>query len=95
MELWVGCIAGALEESEYREKLARAGFASIDVEPTRVYKMEEAHEFLEAAGLDADTVGPQIDCKFISGFVRATKPAPQAARWPRAESRGCGRSCCG
>ena len=95
MELWVGCIAGALEESEYREKLARAGFASIDVEPTRVYKMEEAHEFLEAAGLDADTVGPQIDGKFISAFVRATKPAPQAARWPRAESRGCGPSCCG
>ncbi len=95
MELWVGCIAGALEESEYREKLARAGFASIGVEPTRVYKMEEAHEFLEAAGLDADTVGPQIDGKFISAFVRATKPALQAARLPRAESRGRGPSCCG
>jgi len=95
MELWVGCIAGALEESEYREKLARAGFASIDVEPTRVYKMEEAREFLEAAGLDADTVGPQIDGKFISAFVRATKPAPQAARLPRALSGGHGPSCCG
>ncbi len=95
MELWVGCIAGALEENEYREKLARAGFASIDVEPTRVYKMEEAREFLEAAGLDADTVGPQIDGKFISAFVRATKPAPQAARLPRALSGGHGPSCCG
>jgi ubiquinone/menaquinone biosynthesis C-methylase UbiE len=79
MELWVGCIAGALEEHEYREKLARAGFESIDVEPTRVYKMEEAREFLEAAGLDPETVGPQIDGKFISAFVRATKPASKAA----------------
>jgi arsenite methyltransferase len=79
MELWVGCIAGALEENEYREKLARAGFNSIDVEPTRVYKVEEAREFLEAAGLDADIVGPQIDGKFISAFVRATKPASPAA----------------
>jgi arsenite methyltransferase len=86
MELWVGCIAGALEENEYREKLARAGFESIDVEPTRVYKVEEAREFLEAAGLDADTVGPQIDGKFISAFVRASKPASKAAC--------CGPACC-
>jgi arsenite methyltransferase len=86
MELWVGCIAGALEENEYREKLARAGFASIDVEPTRVYKVEEAREFLEAAGLDAATVGPQIEGKFISAFVRATKPASAAAC--------CGPTCC-
>jgi arsenite methyltransferase len=86
MELWVGCIAGALEENEYREKLARAGFNSIDVEPTRVYKVEEAREFLEAAGLDAAIVGPQIDGKFISAFVRAAKPATAAAC--------CGPSCC-
>jgi arsenite methyltransferase len=86
MELWVGCIAGALEENEYREKLARAGFASINVESTRVYKLEEAREFLEAAGLDAETVGPQIDGKFISAFIRATKPAAPAAC--------CGPSCC-
>jgi arsenite methyltransferase len=86
MELWVGCIAGALEENEYREKLARAGFNSIDVEPTRVYKVEEAREFLEAAGLDADIVGPQIDGKFISAFVRATKPASAATC--------CGPACC-
>jgi arsenite methyltransferase len=86
MELWVGCIAGALEENEYREKLARAGFASIDVEPTRLYKIEEAREFLEAAGLDAATVGPQIEGKFISAFVRATKPASAAAC--------CGPTCC-
>jgi arsenite methyltransferase len=86
MELWVGCIAGALEEDEYREKLARAGFNSIDVEPTRVYKVEEAREFLEAAGLDADIVGPQIDGKFISAFVRAAKPTSAAAC--------CGPACC-
>jgi arsenite methyltransferase len=86
MELCVGCIAGALEENEYRAKLARAGFASIDVEPTRVYKVEEAREFLEAAGLEAAVVGPQIDGKFISAFVRAAKPASAAAC--------CGPSCC-
>ena len=86
MELWVGCIAGALEENQYREKLARAGFDSIDVEPTRVYKVEEAREFLEAASLDAATVGPQIDGKFISAFVRATKPASTATC--------CGPTCC-
>src|SRR3979490_2454440 len=86
MELWVGCIAGALEEKEYQEKLARAGFESIEVEPTRVYKAEEARDFLAAAGLDPDTVGPQIDGKFISAFVRAVKPASKAAC--------CGPACC-
>ena len=87
MELWVGCIAGALEEKEYQEKLARAGFESIEVEPTRVYKAEEARDFLAAAGLDPDVVGPQIDGKFISAFVRAMKPASTAAC--------CGSGCCG
>ena len=86
MELWVGCISGALEENEYREKLARAGFESIGVEPTRVYKVEEAREFLAAAGLDPETIGRQIDGKFISAFVRAIKPASNAAC--------CGPSCC-
>jgi arsenite methyltransferase len=86
MELWVGCIAGALEEKEYREKLARAGFESIDVEATRVYRVEEAREFLEAAGLNPEVAGPQIDRKFISAFVRAVKPAAQSAC--------CGPACC-
>jgi ubiquinone/menaquinone biosynthesis C-methylase UbiE len=86
MELWVGCIAGALEENEYREKLMRAGFESIDVEATRVYRVEEAREFLASAGLDPEIVGPQIDGKFISAFVRAVKPAAQFAC--------CGPSCC-
>src|SRR5438876_5132244 len=79
MELWVGCIAGALEENEYRAKLARAGFASVDVEPTRVYRVGEAGEFLQAAGLDPETVGPQIDGKFTSAFVRAVKPAAKSS----------------
>jgi len=74
MELWVGCIAGALEEYEYRDKLFRAGFESIDIEPTRVYKSEEAREFLVTAGFDPEKVGPSIDGKFISAFIRAVKP---------------------
>ena len=74
MELWVGCIAGALEEYEYRDKLFTAGFESIDIEPTRVYKSEEARDFLAAAGLDPEKVGPDIDGKFMSAFVRAVKP---------------------
>ena len=78
MELWVGCIAGALEEYEYRDKLYAAGFTAIDIEPTRVYKSEEAREFLASAGLDVDKVAPQIDGKFISAFVRAVKPARPA-----------------
>ena len=79
MELWVGCIAGALEESEYREKLSRAGFTSIDVEPTRVYKLEEACDFLSAAGLDPDAVAPHVEGKFVSAFVRAVKPVTKTA----------------
>ncbi len=86
MELWVGCIAGALKENEYQEKLARAGFESIDVEPTRVYKADEARDFLAAAGLDPDVVGQEIDGKFVSAFVRAVKPAAKTAC--------CGPTCC-
>jgi arsenite methyltransferase len=74
MELWVGCVAGALTDTEYRQKLAAAGFESIDIEPTRVYSIDDAKEFLNAAGIDADAVAPQIRDKFISAFVRAQKP---------------------
>jgi SAM-dependent methyltransferase len=77
MELWVGCIAGALEEYEYRDKLFSAGFSSIEIEPTRVYKSEEASDFLAAAGLDPEKVAPVIDGKFMSAFVRAVKLAGQ------------------
>jgi arsenite methyltransferase len=74
MELWVGCIAGALEEYEYRDKLYAAGFEYVDIEPTRVYKVKEAREFLASAGLDLERVAPLIEGKFISAFVRANKP---------------------
>jgi SAM-dependent methyltransferase len=74
VELWIGCVAGALEESEYREKLAKAGFEAIDMEPTRIYRVDDAREFLAGAGIDADAVAPQVDGKFMSAFVRARKP---------------------
>jgi ubiquinone/menaquinone biosynthesis C-methylase UbiE len=74
VELWIGCVAGALEEQEYRDKLAKAGFEAIAVEPTRVYRVEDARDFLAGAGLDADAIAPHVDGKFMSAFVRATKP---------------------
>jgi arsenite methyltransferase len=75
VELWIGCVAGALEEREYRDKLAAAGFEGIDLEPTRVYRVEEAREFLTGAGLDVDAIAPQVADRFMSAFVRARKPA--------------------
>ncbi len=78
MELWVGCIAGALAEDEYRSKLARAGFGGIDLEVTRAYAAEDARNFLAAAGLDAIEAAKAVDGKFVSAFVRATKPATPA-----------------
>jgi len=79
MELWVGCIAGALAEDDYRNKLAQAGFTNIAVEVTRVYGAEDARTFLAAEGLDADAAAKEIDGKFVSAFIRATKPAPCCA----------------
>jgi len=75
MELWVGCVAGALTDTEYQQKLAAAGFESIDIKPTRIYSIDDAKEFLNTAGIDADAVAPQIRDKFISAFIRAQKPA--------------------
>jgi SAM-dependent methyltransferase len=75
VELWIGCVAGALEEREYRDKLAAAGFEDIGLEPTRVYRVEEARDFLTGAGLDVDRIAPQVGDKFMSAFVRARKPA--------------------
>src|SRR4249920_668327 len=87
MELWVGCVAGALEESSYREKLARAGFDKIDVEPTRVYRVADARQFLDEAGLSDETLLADIDGRFMSAFVRAEKPAAIATRC-------CAPTCC-
>ena len=74
VELWVGCISGALDESVYVEKLTRAGFVDVSIEPTRVYRAEDAREFLNTQGIDIDTIAPLVDNKFYSGFIRATKP---------------------
>ena len=75
VELWVGCVAGALEEAEYRSKLGAAGFADVDVEPWRVYDLKDAREFLDREGIAAATIAPYVDGKFMSAFIRARKPA--------------------
>ena len=72
--LWVGCIAGALDEKECRGKLAAAGFEQIEIEPTRIYRVEDAREFLSSSGIDVDAIAAQVDEKFMSAFVRAVKP---------------------
>jgi SAM-dependent methyltransferase len=83
MLLWVGCIAGALQDSEYIDKLTQAGFERVEIEPTRVYNIEDARVFLNGQGIDVDAMAPQVEGKFMSAFVRATKPAAC-----------CGPSCC-
>jgi hypothetical protein len=85
MELWVGCIAGALEEKEYATKLTAAGFADVEVEPWRIYEVDDARAFLTESGVDVDRLAAQVDGKFASAFVRARKP----------EAKGCcGPTCC-
>ena len=74
VELWVGCVAGALGEDDYRNKLANAGFTNINLEPTRIYHVEDAREFLISNGIDIDAIAPLVDGKFMSAFVRASKP---------------------
>ena len=91
VELWVGCVAGAMEESEYRSKLAAAGFEEIEIEPTRVYSVEDARQLLTAQGIDVDAIAPQVEGKFVSAFVRAKKPVPKAAT---ANRDCCGPACC-
>ena len=86
MLLWVGCIAGALNEDEYRTKLKAAGFEAIGIEPTRVYRVEDVREFLSGKGLDVDTIAQSVDGKFMSAFVRATKP--------QTERSCCAPACC-
>jgi arsenite methyltransferase len=74
IELWVGCVAGAMEESEYRTELKEAGFEQIEMEATRIYGIEDARQFLTTQGIDVDTVAPQVEGKFVSAFIRARKP---------------------
>jgi arsenite methyltransferase len=87
--LWVGCVAGALEESEYREKLESAGFKDVEIEPTRIYRLADAREFLSEKGLDVDALAPKADGKFMSAFVRATK-----SKSARTTEACCGPACC-
>jgi hypothetical protein len=86
MELWVGCVAGALEESTYREKLTSAGFERVDLEPTRIYRAADARHFLGDAGISDEAVLADIEGRFMSAFVRAQKPAAAKA--------SCSSSCC-
>ena len=95
MELWVGCVAGALHEDDYRSFLAEAGFASIDVEPWRVYEVEDAKQFLGDAGLDVNTLAAEVDGKIASAFIRATKPvAAVVDAEASANTACCGPTCC-
>jgi arsenite methyltransferase len=91
VELWVGCVAGALEDSEYRTKLAAAGFEQIEIEPTRVYSLADARQFLAAQGIEVDAIPPFVEGKFASAFIRATKPATAKSD---AERSCCGPACC-
>jgi arsenite methyltransferase len=85
MEMWVGCIAGALHDHEYIGKLASAGFEGIDIEPTRVYSIEDARQFLTGEGIDVDAIAPRVKDKFMSAFIRAIKPTPKEC---------CAPACC-
>jgi arsenite methyltransferase len=84
---WVGCIAGALEENAYRTKLTAAGFEQIEIEATRIYRAEDAREFLSGQGIDVATLAPQVEGKFLSAFLRALKPSD-------AQKASCDPTCC-
>jgi SAM-dependent methyltransferase len=87
--LWVGCIAGALRDKKYKDKLAKAGFQSIGIEPTRIYAIDDAREFLAGKGVDVDALAPQVEGKFMSAFIRAVKPAEKTT------ATYCAPGCCG
>jgi len=86
MELWVGCVAGALDEADFVKRLAKVGFADVSIDAWREYRVEDARTFLASAGIDVDAMGSAVDGKFASAFIRATKPA--------AAKTCCGPSCC-
>jgi ubiquinone/menaquinone biosynthesis C-methylase UbiE len=83
VELWVGCVAGALQDTEYTEKLTKTGFEAVEIEPTRIYDIEDARQFLTGQGMDVDAIAPVVAGKFMGAFIRATKPI-----------RCCGPGCC-
>jgi SAM-dependent methyltransferase len=85
MELWIGCIAGALEDTVYAAALRAAGFADVEVEPWRIYKLDDARAFLAESGVDVDRLAPEVEDRFASAFVRARKPEAKAC---------CGPACC-
>jgi arsenite methyltransferase len=85
LELWVGCVAGALHEEEYVSKLKAAGFVDVELEPWRIYQVEDARAFLVATGIDVDRVAAQVDGKVASAFIRARRPEAKAC---------CGPTCC-
>jgi len=84
---WVGCIAGALDENDYKNKLTAAGFEQVHVDPTRIHRAEDAKVFLAGQGIDVETIAPQVDGKVLSAFIRGVKPAAK-------NSPCCGPSCC-
>jgi hypothetical protein len=88
MLLWVGCVAGALEEQDYRNRLVTAGFSQVEIEPTRVYDIEDARQFLTGSGVDVDAIAPQTQGKFMSAFIRATRPQDSA------NAACCAAGCC-
>jgi hypothetical protein len=94
MELWIGCVAGALEEKEFISLLSEAGFENPSIEPTRVYEAKDAAAFLVGTGLDVATVAAQIENKFISAFVRGTKPLTGVGGAGSAKAPCCGPDCC-
>ncbi|MGH7183474.1 MAG: arsenite methyltransferase [Nitrospiraceae bacterium] len=87
IELWAGCIAGALEETEYKKKLSQAGFEQVSIETTRIYTAQDARELFNGTGVDIEATAPLVDGKFVSGFVRASKP-------PANQAACCATSCC-
>jgi SAM-dependent methyltransferase len=91
---WVGCVAGALDEDEYRSKLTAAGFSSIEVEPTRIYTAADAREFLLANDLDTSVVSEEMDGKFLSAFIRATKPIGSTIKVPVSTACCSTKNCC-
>ena len=96
MELWIGCVAGALEEQKFISLLSEAGFVDPSIEPTRVYETKDAAAFLAGTGLDVEAIAPEIEGKFISAFVRGTKPALAAnsRTLPASAKSCCGPDCC-